>query len=235
VLTNGEASVDPLDEAPGQGLFLAALLSGQDAGRSIELAVNALLELWAEPPLSVAPASLQDALDELSARGISVTPIPQADLEAVRRLGYPALLTLQAGSGETRTVALVSLDDGIAELSGVRTGGGVLRVPVSAVEEQWSDGGAFVLWRSFHDVPEVIAEGDEGAGVLWLQEALGRLGHLDADITGRYDLDTVEGVQSFQRRHQLRADGVVGPLTLMLLFSELDEYAPPRLEVPGRG
>ena len=220
-------------EVPGQGLFLAALLSGQDPSRAVELSVNALLDRWGEPPLSQAPDDLQDAMDELAARGISTTRLAQADLQTVRRLGYPALLSLQAGSGETRTVALVSLDDEIAGLTGVREGA-VLRVPVSAVEEQWG-GGVLIIWRSYLDVPNFIVEGDQGAGVLWLQEALGRLGYLNSGITGTFDLDTIEGVQDFQLSQQLTPDGVVGPLTLMLLYAELDEYEPPRLGPPGPG
>jgi len=227
-LVTGDA--DPL-AGSGQGLFLAALLAGQDAGRAVELSVNAVLDSWGEPPLADPPASLQDALRELDARGIAVTALPDADLETVRRLGYPALLPLQAGSEQTRIVALVSLDRGIAGLTGVRASG-VLRVPEIAVEEQWGEG-AFVLWRSYLEVPEFIVEDDRGAGVLWVQEALVRLGFMKEGISGRYGPNTVKGVEAFQRGHQLEPDGVVGPLTLMLLFAELDEYAPPRLTARG--
>ncbi|MDG2050428.1 MAG: peptidoglycan-binding domain-containing protein, partial [Myxococcota bacterium] len=75
--------------------------------------------------------------------------------------------------------------------------------------------------------------GDQGAGVLWVQEALQRLGDYRGDITGEYDGPTASGVRNFQRRHGLVPDGVAGPITQMQLYGDLDEYEPPRLGSPA--
>ena len=114
------------------------------------------------------------------------------------------------------------------------TGLHVLLQNVQHVTAQW-DGAAQISWRPYVEMPNMIGEGLRGAAVLWLQEALLRLGHLEAGITGVYDADTMDGVRDFQRRHRLGADGVAGPLTQMLIYTELDEYDPPRLRPEGPG
>ena len=79
----------------------------------------------------------------------------------------------------------------------------------------------------------LIGEGERGAGVLWLQEALSRLGYADIPITGVYDTATASGVEYFQQMHGLRIDGLAGPFTQMLIYGELEEYSPPRLDDDG--
>jgi peptidoglycan hydrolase-like protein with peptidoglycan-binding domain len=67
--------------------------------------------------------------------------------------------------------------------------------------------------------------------VLWIQTSLARLGFLEPPgISGVYDVDTLGGVRAFQRGHRLEPDGVTGPMTQMLLYGALRDYAPPRLD-----
>jgi general secretion pathway protein A len=231
--TAATALVQPVEtddrfEPDGQGAFLAALLTRQDAAAARATATTAVLERFGEPPLVAVPESFDDLADALARRDLVLTEHPSADLALLVQFDQPALIPLRSTSGELYVVALVGVDRGVAELSGVGPSGS-LRVPLRAVEEQWI-GEAWIVWRPYLEIPEVIALGDDGPGVLWVQEALQRLGDSKADISGRYDTQTLEGVRRFQIRHGLEGDGVTGPLTQMLLFGELDEYSPPRLE-----
>jgi general secretion pathway protein A len=222
---------DPEFSGDGQGAFLAALLSRQDPDAARALAASAVLERFDEPALLTAPASFEELVEVLARRALVVTLLPRPDLELLVRLDYPAFVPLRSATGELHVVALVSFENGVAELVGAGPSGS-LRVPLRALEEQWI-GDAWLIWRPYLDVPEVIAAGDSGPGVLWVQEALQRLGDFDGSITGRYDELTSDGVRRFQRRHGLEPDGVTGPLTQMLLYGALDEYAPPRLGAAG--
>jgi general secretion pathway protein A len=211
----------------GQGEFLAALLSEQDPAVARALATTAVLDRFDRPPLALAPESFEDLVEDLARRDLAVAVLPEPDLDLLQRLDYPALVPLRSTSGALHVVALVGIDGGVAELVGAGPSGS-LRVPLQAVEEQWI-GEAWLVWRPYLDVPAIIGFGDAGPGVLWLQEALQRLGDFDGAISGEYDAGTADGVRRFQRRYGLEADGVAGPLTQMLLYGALDEYAPPRL------
>ena len=51
-----------------------------------------------------------------------------------------------------------------------------------------------------------------GADVSWLQERLGRAG-IDVEVNGTFDEATDQAVRAFQQSKDLKADGVVGPVT----------------------
>ena len=46
------------------------------------------------------------------------------------------------------------------------------------------------------------------------------LGYHDIEMNPTYDLKTLEMVKGIQTAHGLHADGIVGPLTKMVLFNE---------------
>jgi len=69
-----------------------------------------------------------------------------------------------------------------------------------------------------------------GADVSWLQERLGRAG-IDVAVTGTFDEATDQAVRAFQQSKDLKADGVVGPVTRSAL-EDLSVTAPVAVEVP---
>ena len=69
-------------------------------------------------------------------------------------------------------------------------------------------------------------EGDSGAMVLWIQEALDKLGYYDGEKSGTYGRLTKEAVRQFQRDHGLSADGIAGSKTVAKLMEAVNnEYA----------
>ncbi|MBE5800451.1 MAG: hypothetical protein E7321_10975 [Clostridiales bacterium] len=66
-------------------------------------------------------------------------------------------------------------------------------------------------------------EGDTGAMVLWIQEALTDLGYYKNDLSGHYGSKTKEAVRKFQKDHNLSADGIAGPKTIAKLMEEVNE------------
>jgi general secretion pathway protein A len=230
------ASLDGLPDGTGailadgiasQGDFLAALLTGQSESTAIEVALDSILDAYGLPALAEAPTSLEAGLASVADAGLSFVRLTETDFDTLRHFDYPALLRLRTGSGESRIVALLGLDAEIAELLGV-VPSGPLRVPTEALEAQW-EGAAVVVWRAYYVLPEIFEIGDRGADVLWIQEALSRLGLLQSRISGDYDEATAEAVRSFQRSQLLIPDGVTGPMTQMLLYSTLGEPGRPSL------
>ena len=66
-----------------------------------------------------------------------------------------------------------------------------------------------------------LKQGDENERVQQLQERLMELNYLDLDeSTQRYGPATEYAVELFQRQHELAQDGIAGPATLDLLYSD---------------
>ncbi len=61
---------------------------------------------------------------------------------------------------------------------------------------------------------------DQGEDVRYLQQRLSLLGYFDGDINGKYRSSTKQAVKDFQRLNDLHQDGICGPETQALLFSQ---------------
>jgi general secretion pathway protein A len=72
-----------------------------------------------------------------------------------------------------------------------------------------------------------LRRGDDGPGVLWLQQSLTYLGFFGEPPTGAFEASTEAGVRAFQAAEALPIDGKVGPLTKIRLYERLPGYAPP--------
>ena len=65
-----------------------------------------------------------------------------------------------------------------------------------------------------------LRAGDKGDQVVQLQDQLMKLGYMVTAATGVYDDLTVSAVAVFQSRNGLNSDGVAGPETQRVLYSD---------------
>ena len=92
-------------------------------------------------------------------------------------------------------------------------------------------GQAHVLWRDFDGLGPGLQAGARGPAVAQLQGLLRRAGIVDFEPTGTFDAGTARAVVDFQRRHRLDADGVVGPLTRIVLYGAAADRRRPGLAI----
>jgi general secretion pathway protein A len=222
----GDGSDSRLEPA-AEAAFLEAVLLGQPVQAAVDSATRATLALHGVDFSGQAIDSVDQAISELRLQGLGALEFGADDFAALLDLNYPALLGLVAGS-EPRWVALVGVEGDEGYLMGLGSES-PLRISLETLESYW-DGEAWVIWNPYINLPYEISQGSRGAGVLWLQDALSRLGYLQAHMSGVYDRATHQGVMRFQGKHAVAADGVAGPRTQMLIYSALDEFAPPQLE-----
>jgi hypothetical protein len=123
---------------------------------------------------------------------------------------------------------LTGLEGGDALITGIDRGA-PLRVPFVHLESHWG-GDAWVAWRDFEDLPEVLRPPLRGTPVIWLQQALARMGFYGGALTGEFDGATVKGVRDLQASLQIQVDGTVGRVTKIRLYERLGFYAVPRLQ-----
>ncbi|MAG33306.1 MAG: hypothetical protein CL908_20715 [Deltaproteobacteria bacterium] len=194
-----------------------------------------------------APTSERDLQASFERHGLSATPFDGGSIDLLRRLDHPVLLplaALDAGTGgptvssradretslapdSSRWVAIVGFDGDRALVAGL-LGGQIASIPLAGLEAHWLETG-IIVWERFERFPTVLAEGDQGRGVLWLQRALAELHHFEAGPSGSFDNATRDALRDFQRARGLIADGVAGPLTQIALYAELPRYSVPRL------
>ncbi|MCG8590742.1 MAG: AAA family ATPase [Proteobacteria bacterium] len=206
---------------------LEARLRAQSGDAARRQSVDAVLAGFGSEPGLGRLTSLREVEAALGAEGLAVLSLPYTDRGSLERLNHPTLLRV-GPPGAQRLVALVGLEGELAVLAGV-DGSGPVRVPWPELAEQWS-GAAWVVWREFEAGPPVLSVGTRGPAVAWLQESLAHLGYYAGDVSGRFDLATLDSVRDLQASGGLVPDGAVGPRTKMLLYDRLDGYAVPRLE-----
>jgi hypothetical protein len=194
---------------------------------TIAASLDALLEIWGEAPAEQELMSLSQALATLEDKGLGVMPLRGASLATLQLFNHPAIVKLSALDGVPRFALLAGLEDGNAVLAGVRADE-PLRVPVEEVEQHWG-GAAWLAWRDFEELPEIIRPPASGDPVTWLQGALRRMGFFDGAPTGEFDLPTIAGVRALQESLQVEVDGTVGRVTKIRLYESLDQYQVPRL------
>ena len=104
--------------------------------------------------------------------------------------------------------------------------GAMLTLP--DVDRVWL-GDAHLFWRDFEGLSPWLVPGSRGVEVERLQKLLGRVGVYADQPSLTYDGATTEAVARFQRSRRLAPDGIVGPLTKIVLYGALADYQHPRL------
>jgi general secretion pathway protein A len=222
-------AVEPAAAAPPPAASAADVerrLAGMDPQASARAATAALLTAWDERPLGSEESRLPDDLESVAwRRGLEELELT-ANRSMLRLLDLPVLLSMRvAGTDGVRWAALTGMDDSRIVLS---IDGGPVVVDANALENLWT-GQAHVLWRDFDALGPTLRQGARGAAVVHLQELLRRVGTGGVDPTGTFDAGTAKAVLDFQRAHRLDADGVVGPLTRIVLYATGGGYRRPAL------
>jgi len=181
-----------------------------------EMAWQALADLWHD---SGQANAMRAACDGVAATGYACLR-DRGNWVRVQQLGLPVLLVLQ---GEEPRYLLLR---GMTQL-GLLVGDEHFPMEVSraAVENNWL-GEYIVAWPQTPDWPGQIQRGETGVAVDIITEMAGF-----ADPAwlggGVFDENFESWVMAFQRRNGLKADGIVGPNTLLYLMAPT--IAEPRL------
>lgn len=199
--------------------------------RSRRLALEAVLERW-RPEAEVAgyPGPETDAptFFRLMARqnGLELYPIEEA-LDLIRRLNLPAILAFYPDArSDPVYLALDRIDGDRFWLLGAKDEGVV--AGLQAVEYYWS-GRAYLLWKNFYGIQGTLPRDRTRESMLNLKILLKKLGFDDILMSADYDPATRQAVRSVQKRYQVTVDGLVGPVTKIILYNELNDRPIPRL------
>jgi general secretion pathway protein A len=91
-------------------------------------------------------------------------------------------------------------------------------------------GEAYIPWKDDFGYAGVISENSPKASIVLLKLFLRQIGFSDVDLTDVYDAPVRAAVKQRQAQYGLMVDGLVGPLTKIMLSSETRQSAAPYLD-----
>ena len=150
-----------------------------------------------------------------------VTPATPWMLSAIDR---PGIVVLNENGGLLKSYLLTYIDDDSVTL---KMKNGEIDLDLDQFKDRWT-GSFLYLWRP-HKEFDLLMQGDtDQLAMSWLQEKLSMddEGIEKVIAGGRYTEAVKDQVVGFQRRHGLKADGIVGRQTLMRLNELFDDEIP---------
>ncbi len=215
----GVSLEEPIDAEPDFEAELATL----DAESVSDSGIATLLSLWGiDYNAAAGPACAQ-----AEAQGFSCY-FQRGSWNGIRQLDRPVVLTLTDNEGKNYQPVLVSLDDNVAELS---IAGERMSFPVDEVAELWF-GQFLMVWRPPGGTDMVISPGTRNENVRWLRQSLAAL---DSNYqpqrpnSSYFDDGLQQQLMVFQRQHRLKADGLAGQKTQIIINSLLALDSAPSL------
>jgi general secretion pathway protein A len=142
------------------------------------------------------------------------------DFDMVKKLNLPAVLAFHSpGTLSPVYLTLNRLENGLVMLK-KDPGDSGISVTMDELLTYYS-GTAYIPWKNFFDYKGVIPANATEDTIITLKMHIRDIGFENVDITPRYDNATRRAVKMVQQRHGLDADGLVGPLTKIILYNEV--------------
>jgi general secretion pathway protein A len=211
---------------------LGGLLAGSTRAQSRSGAMRSALSRWsAGAQVNPYLEGLEDdqAYFRLAARqnGLLVYRL-EGEWGFLEKLNIPAVLAFDVrDGGGPRYLSLIRMEGGGVTLGGVKAGEDI-RVRLEDVQPWWARV-SYVLWKDFLDYPGTIPMGASRESIIALKMLLQDIGFHDVEINAFYDEKTRGAVMAVQEKHGIRVDGIVGPLTKIVLYKEKSSLAIPRI------
>jgi general secretion pathway protein A len=203
-----------LDPEPDVASGLAALLADEALETDATSGLRELFALWHAiyDPAGGVPCA--QAMDQR----LQCLTLSHGSVGELRKVNRPAMLTLVDDAGQSRYVVVIQLDFEAATLT---FEGRSARIGIAELTRYWY-GENLVLWRPIFSGSPLVP-GTRSESVLWLRDSIQRVFGLTLASTDplQYDDALVEKVREFQRREQLKVDGIVGVETQISLQAAL--------------
>ncbi|MFH1487690.1 MAG: peptidoglycan-binding protein, partial [Pseudomonadota bacterium] len=202
---------------------LAGILKGLDSRASRHGAMEAAIELWqGESDINRYLANVEDdrAFFQFAAKqnGLLMQQI-EKDFEMVKRLNLPAILEFYLpGSLAPKYLTLTRLSEDKMEFMAGESRE-LVQVESKEFKALWT-GTAYIPWKNFLDYDGTIPLNAPRDSIITLKMLIHDIGFDHIEINPFYDAPTKEAVREIQQKNGISADGIVGPLTKIILYNE---------------
>jgi general secretion pathway protein A len=96
------------------------------------------------------------------------------------------------------------------------------------IVKHWT-GTGFVFWKNFYNYQRITPRNSPKESIIALKMHLRDIGFKNIAINTNYDLFTQLAIKAIQAKHGIPVDGIVGPLTKIVLYNEKELFAIPHL------
>jgi len=186
---------------------------------------NPLVNLLATWSIASSEVYSPEAFARIAATfGLQPEKVTQSAPWMLSAVDRPGIVVLNENDGLLKSYLLTYIDEDSVTLT---MKDGEIDLDLDQFKDRWT-GSFLYLWRP-HKEFELLMQGDtDKLAMSWLQEKLsmGDEGIEKVITGGRYTEAVKDQVVEFQRRHGLKADGIVGRQTLMRLNELFDDEIP---------
>ncbi len=218
--------------APAAEQTLEAFLEGMETQPSRNMALRIALELWeTEAEIKEYLDKLEDtqAFFRLGAKqnGLLIYR-HEGEFEMLNKLNLPAILEVYSSANiSPGYITLVQTDGRKIRLRG---GKDDVRVETESNEVvfYWS-GVAYVPWKNFFGYSGAIPRNAPEDSIVTLKMILRDIGFEGIEMNPVYDETVQEVIEGIQEKNGLRVDGVVGPLTKIILYNQMKSLDIPHI------
>lgn len=237
------AKATPVTAVPGQPVkqndpraqaltALTEMLRTLESKSSRFNALTIMLSRWGQvrPNPAVLPADMEEQqFFQIAARQYGLRAYVMAlDWTMIKRLNLPVVLVFR--HPDTSESVYLTFVEWRGERIVLSEGGQgrTFDTDIHTLETH-AAGTAFIYWKNTLGYDPVIGEGAHTRAVMAVKTLLRKIGYDQIPLTDAFDHPTREAIRDFQRRHALKVDGLVGPLTKIFLIQQANAYDLPVL------
>jgi general secretion pathway protein A len=137
----------------------------------------------------------------------------------VKNLNLPSILEFYPPGGLSARYLTITKVDGQKVVFKNGEENGMIEVELDEVESYWT-GVAYIPWKNFLNYTGTVPLDAPMDSVVSIKMLIQEIGFDNIEISPFFDEETREAVKTIQERHGIRADGIVGPLTKIVLYNE---------------
>jgi general secretion pathway protein A len=216
----------------GEWVDLGEFLNNLNIETSRQTAVKAAIQLWNTS------GTIQSALDSLAdnasffrlatkQNGLHCQRV-LGDLNLVWKLNLPAILELHLFEDLSPAyLTLSKIENGKITLIGENDSHEMFVKP-DDILTYWK-GIAYIPWKDFSGFSSDIPGNASEDSIVTLKMLLKEIGFDYLDLAPAYDQQTELAVKEIQQKHGVPADGIVGPLTKIILYNEKKSLSIPHI------
>lgn len=213
---------------------LLDFIANMDAESSRASATVAIFNLWHLETYKEVDIGtiIPDNYFSLSAsmNGFMIHRIDNYDLDLILKLQLPAIFEFKLPGSKFGYLTLSNIQsDQLIFRSGKDAN--VIQADLSQLRKYWS-GTAYIFWKNFYHYIGTIPKDSTPEAILAVKMQLREIGYKDIPLNATYDDQTRQAIETIQKKNKIVADGLIGPLTKIVLYNETKSLNIPNILNP---
>jgi general secretion pathway protein A len=208
------------------------IIGGLDPFESRKNSASMLLSLWLQTQTNL--ELIPDEVDDSSFFDIAARQYGLRNYEVsgnwhlVKKIDLPAILALSTPRRNVKVfLSLVGRRGDLLQVKN-HPDGDVYEVDYQSLSPYF-EGAIHIFWKNIIGFDMIIGHGSDERAILMVKNLLRKIGYDHISLTPVFDYDTRLAIRDFQEIHRLKVDGLVGPLTKIMLLRKAGTATMPQL------